>query len=403
MEFCDFLEFINTYFFDNKSYSAFMYEFFSTITSDDDLSAMESSPFESDTFVAKAKKMQNGGRQLSKNDAIFVKSHFNENNFVGLIDEKLQEMPDYIRNNLESDLQNFYPEFDRKEDVSSIICHVFLEYIDKMANKKRSPRSSKSVEKNATASKTSTIENKDIEADSAFDDQTLTLARNFCIDHEEEKELFPLCQIGNYIDSLHKHNREMYTEYNRLGRNVQKAIMFLNEIPFYEFEEYWEYKYLELFREDTKKLNLVKEKDLLYDGGKYFHRAKDYADITLNDSNPLIFPAIPNRFIGNRQMDLIYYIDEYLYYRNDKEVKKKLTKEPPFEWMINNLGLLDCPEDQLTYYMCLYIYSACHVIPREYGRKNPEEISFTTPNLEYIETMEDFYYAALLALYNIYC
>ena len=401
MGFRDFLDFINTYFYDNTSHPAFMRVFFSTITSNDDLSVIESSPFESDAFDEKAKKIR-ARNQLSKRDAIFVKSHFNENNFFGLIDSKLQDMDDYVRINLENELQKFYPEFTHNSDISPIICQLFLRYIDEMANKKRSPRSDKSGNKKSKSTKTSVIEKNDIEGEISFDDQTMTLARNFCIDHEEEKEIIPLCQIGYYIDPLHKHNREMYTEYNRLNKNVQKAIMFLNEIPVYEFEENWEYKYLELFREDAKKQKLIKEKDLLYDGGKYFHRAKKYSDIILNDANPLIFPAIPNRFIGDRQMDLIYYIDEYLYYRKDKEVKKKLPKEPPFEWMIKNLGLLGCPEDQLTYYMCLYIYSACHLIPREYGRKKLEEISYTAPNLEYSETMEDFYYAALMTLYNIY-
>ncbi len=383
----------------------FMYEFFTTITTDEDTQTDESSPFEADGFDAKARKVYYGDRSLPKKDANYVKSHFNENAFLSLLENRFSKMDEHVQINFENALKEYSPEKNNKGDPAVFACDIFTEFIDEIINKKRALPNNKGLESNSDFIEPDITNNTviDIKSNSSFDEQTLTLAKNFCIDHETEKELIPLCQIGNYINPLHKHVREMYTEYNRLSKNVQKAIMYLSEIPFYEFEEGWEYSYLKLFSEDAKKLNLSTELDLLYDGGKYFHRAKKYSDITLDNSNPLIFPAIPNKFTGNRQVDLMYYIEEYLFYRNNKEFKEKLTEEVPFEWMKTNLGLEYCPEDQLTYYMCLYIYSASHVITREYGRKNPEEISFTTPNLEDIETMEDFYYAALMALYNIYC
>ncbi len=402
MKFSYFLKTCNIYLMDKKNCTVFMYEFFSLITSDDDLTTVQDSPIESETFPAKAKKIYYGQRDFSKKDANFILSHFNEIAFITLIEDKTKEMPDNIHPNFLGVFQKEDSDVDLN-NIADKMSKMFLNFIEEMANKKRTYSPNKKKEKKSVSNNTNREHDEIVESEIPFDEETLTLAKKFCIEHEDQKELFPLCQIANYISPLHKHTRKMYTDYILLSKSVQKAIMALNDIPYFEFLNGWEYSYLELFRSDIKKLKLIDESDLLYDGGKYFHRAKDYAANEVFNPDPAIFPAIPNSFLcGRTEMNLIYYLDEYLYYRDNEEVRSKLPAEPPFEWMIIHLDLRSCQEEQITYWMCLFIYSACHVITRYYARKNPETIEFYVPNPEYIEYMEDYYFAALMALYNIY-
>ena len=405
MTFNEYLHCINKLFMNGKNYEEFMYEFFTLITSETKSNPDKSSPFESDSFLDKAKNIYYGQRTFPKKDAEYIKKHFNKKAFDSFIKDSLSKMPKHVQINVIKELQEFDGRINEK-NISNKLSEKFLKYIDEIINKERKKRVTKDTFSVTNApsisndSASETVEN-NIKTNS-FDEQTLTVARNFCIDHEEEKELIPLCQIGFNLNPLHKHFREMYTEYNRLNTSEQKAIMALNDIPYYKFEDDWEYIYLNLFREDIAKLKLINESDLLHDAGKYFHHAFRYADTILTESNPRVFPAVPHPFIFDRdKSDLINYIDEYLFYQGNDEAME-IVGEPPFEWMIYHMDLRGCPDDQLAYYMCLFIYSACHVIPREYGRKKPEEILFTAPNFEDIKTMEDFYYAALMSLYNIY-
>ena len=75
------------------------------------------------------------------------------------------------------------------------------------------------------------------------------------------------------------------------------------------------------------------------------------------------------------------------------------------QWMINAFDLTNaenCPENQLAIWLNLFVYSACYVIPRNYNRRDPADLSFLAPDTEEIETLEDLYYSALLNLHSIY-
>ena len=194
--------------------------------------------------------------------------------------------------------------------------------------------------------------------------------------------------------------------------------MYLNNIPILEYKKEWELTYLTEFRNDIKELKLISERDLLYEGGKYFHRARNYADKVIKDKNPRIFPVVPTEIkmtLNNRlyKNDLISYIDEYLYYKDDEEASK-YVEIPPFEWMITHLGLTDttvCPEVDLTYWMCMFIWSACYIIPREISERQKieeveadeeDELYYPSPTIEDVTYMEDLYYFTLYVLHNLY-
>ena len=61
-----------------------------------------------------------------------------------------------------------------------------------------------------------------------------------------------------------------------------------------------------------------------------------------------------------------------------------------------------CPEWLLAILLNLFVLSACYLIPINYKRKDPEDILFLAPETDYLETLEDLYYAALLNLHSIY-
>ena len=412
MTLSEYLKICREYVLSSKNVFEFMSDFFRTITSFDDSDDDETCPFQTSRNKSSAIKIYGGERKLSYNHAVFVRTHIDEESFDRLIDG----LDDHVKNNLIDDLYNNFKIDATFDELSGLMCKLLCNCLDdiikdkekknkkkKTAHKKQDNKTKKETNSVVIEEKTVKISNEVNENNkkSNYSPEVLNKANNFCIDYENEKDLFVLCQIAKYIAPRHKHVREMYTAYLRLEEDVQNAIMEINEIPILSFEELWEYAYLEYFREDIEKLGLWTDTDLLYEGGKYFHRAKNYSNMNIYDPDPVIFPSVPSFKIKVKEVDLIEYIDEHLYYRDDKEMSKYVG-EPPFDWMVNNLALKRCDESELTYWMCLFIYSACHVIPRYYGRKDPCKIDHNAPNLDLAEYLEDMYYMALLALYDIY-
>lgn len=235
-------------------------------------------------------------------------------------------------------------------------------------------------------------------------EDTKDTARRFCIDHEQEKDLFASCQIAFNLNPTHKHARNLYTDYNKCSHDVRNAIMIMNDIPILHFEDGWEYKYLNLFREDIRKQKLCSDKDLLYEGGKYLHRAMHYPTEKIQYNHKYTYPAIVFNHKTDRMGSLVDFIDEYVHHNYNLTLE--YNGEPPLEWMINAFNMTDtsdCPDSQLAIWLNLFVLSACYVIPINYEKKKPDDIIFLTPSLDNIETLEDLYYAALLNLHSIYC
>lgn len=238
----------------------------------------------------------------------------------------------------------------------------------------------------------------------AISDDIKDEARRFCIDHETEKELFALCQVAFNLNPTHKHIRNLYTDYNKCNHNVRNAIMIMNDIPILHFKDGWKYKYLDLFREDIKKQQLCKDKDLLYEGGKYLHKAMHYPSESILYNYIYTYPTIIINHNTNQMGSLVDFIDEYIHHNFNLSLG--YNGEPPLEWMINTFNMTDttdCPDNLLAILLNLFVLSACYVIPINYKRKKPDDIDFITPSLDEIETLEDLYYASLLNLHNIYC
>ncbi|MBR5658586.1 MAG: hypothetical protein IKX10_04225 [Lachnospiraceae bacterium] len=406
MEFKDYLKICKTFFMSEMTVPEFMMNFFCDLASSEDVDdESEACPFQKETNYRKSSKVYYGERPMTRTDAYYMKTHFNEEALI----EKINDLEEHVQQNLADELTDHGIDADIW-NLSDVMCDLFRGYMDEMSRKmvhksKKNDHSACTTPEEAHSSKKTKL---------IFDSKTMELARNFCIDHENEKRLFILCQIADYIDPLHQHVRSLYTEYLRQNDEVKNAIMVLNNIPLLQFEKDWEYDYLDVFRNDIRELKLVTEKDLLYEGGKYFHRARNYPKIVFRNVNPRIFPIVPRDMISKQidKGDLLSYIDEYLYYK-DNEKYFKYVNVPPFDWMIEHLNLLNCSEEELAYWMCLFIRSACLIIPREIpARQKPEkeydedadedECFFLTPGLNDLETMEDLYYSTLYIFHDLY-
>lgn len=402
MEFKDFLNICKTYFMSDITISEFMMNFFGDLASVEDKCTVNSAcPFQKETNSRKATQVFYGERPMSKADASFMKAHFHEENLI----EMVNKLDECVQQNLVDELSPHIKEVNLL-NLPEKMCSLFRDFMDEMSGKKRE---SSNLKENLDLSNDEKKKGKD--SKEIFDSNTISSARKFSIDHEEEKELFILCQIAEYINPFHKHVRPLYTEYLEQNDDVRKAIMFLNGIPILKFEPNWEYLYLEKFRNDIKELKLVTDMDLLYDGGKYFHCSRHYADKKLKNKNPRIFPVVPTQtrqriYKDPYKGDLLNYIDEYLYYKDDKDMFKYVSI-PPFDWMIKHLDLMACPEEKLAFWMCKFIWSVCHIIPREIPSrkkvmKDEDDIYVLEPTMDDIIYMEDLYYLTLFVMYNIY-
>lgn len=374
-----------------KSQYEFMCDFFRNITIEcpDELDDEGYYLFESANSKDTAKKVFSGARLLPQKDREFMKSNFDEENLISMLENLDSKTQQHIVDELKEygiETNNF--------DLGKTMCNLFLECLnseEKVNEKGKIP--ARKLANNEEERKQKNI--------SDYDDDTIDEARRFCIKFSEEKRLLPLCQIAFYLKPMEPHIRELYTEYTKCNKKVREAIMIINEIPIYSFEKDWEYNYLQLFDDDIHKFKLTTQ-NFLYDGGKYFHNIAYYLEMIPNVMDPLEFPRVPNRFaVKYQKLNLINYIDEYLHYMDDPEIHKYVN-EPPMDYLWNNANLAACPEEEMVYWVNLFVYSACIILPRVYGRKDPNSIRHDAPNISELKTMEDLYFVALLYLYELY-
>ena len=289
--------------------------------------------------------------------------------------------------------------FNVGEKISTLFANIIIEASNKTSNKKNDICNTK-LSNNKNTSKES---NQTSDIDS-LSDEIKDEARRFCIEHENEKELFALCQVAFELNPMHKHARNLYTDYNKCNRDVRNTIMKMNELPLLHFEDLWVTKYLNMFREDIEKLNLCNDMDLLYEGGKYLHKAMNYPSEPILDEYKYAFPTIILNHQNKKKGNLTDFIDEYI--RNNYNLTLNYKGDPPLNWMINKFKMTDasvCSEKILAILLNQFVFSVCLVIPSKYKRKTPNEVLYFTPDIDNIEFLEDLYYAALLNLYSIYC
>ena len=224
-------------------------------------------------------------------------------------------------------------------------------------------------------------------------------ARVFLIDNEDEIEYLPLSAIAKSLNLKRKHHRAITTKFLRCSEEVQKEILKQANFQPIEVSKEQVSAALKLLKDDIK--TYCFGRDVLYGGAKYFHRAMErYSDEKIETVNPYRFEDFVNtrlyeddahRLLKNTRFNRTLY--DYMYdYRHSGRTNWLTQKPMDMVWEQCNLG--GCPEEIMTFWMMRIVIDCCRVFA-----KSEEDIIFDE---DLIETQEDMYYYAVMALYSTY-
>ena len=224
-------------------------------------------------------------------------------------------------------------------------------------------------------------------------------ARVFLIDNEDEIEYLPLSAIAKSLNLKRKHHRAITTKFLRCSEEVQKEILKQANFQLIEVSKEQVSAALRRLKDDIKACGFGQ--DTLYDGAKYFHRAMErYSGEKIETVNPYRFEDFVNtrlyednahRLLKNTQFNRTLY--DYMYdYRHSGRTNWLIQKKMDMVWEQCNLG--ECPEEIMTFWTMRIVIDCCRVFA-----ESKEDIIFDE---DLIETQEDMYYYAVMALYSTY-
>ena len=224
-------------------------------------------------------------------------------------------------------------------------------------------------------------------------------ARVFLIDNEDEIEYLPLSAIAKSLNLKRKHHRAITTKFLRCSEEVQKEILKQANFQTIEISKEQVNAALKRLKEDIKVRGFGR--DALYDGAKYFHWAMErYSGEKIETVNPYIFEDFVNtrlyeddthRLLKNTQFNRTLY--DYMYdYRHSGRTNWLIQKPMDMVWEQCNLG--ECPEEIMTFWTMRIVIDCCRVFA-----ESEEDFIFDE---DLIETQEDMYYYAVMALYSTY-
>lgn len=223
-------------------------------------------------------------------------------------------------------------------------------------------------------------------------------ARVFLIDNEDEIEYLPLSAIAKSLNLKRKHHRAITTKFLRCSEEVQKEILKQANFQPIEVSKEQVSVVLKLLKEDIK--TYCFGRDVLYDGAKYFHRAMErYSGEKIETVNPYRFEDFVNTRLyedehglqKDTQFNRTLY--DYMYdYRHSGRTNWLIQKPMNMVWERCNLG--ECPEEIMTFWMMRIVIDCCRVFA-----ESEEDFIFDE---DLIETQEDMYYYAVMALYSTY-
>lgn len=227
-------------------------------------------------------------------------------------------------------------------------------------------------------------------------------ARVFLIDNEDEIECLPLSAIAKSLNLKRKHHRAITTKFLRCSEEVQKEILKQANFQLIEVSKEQVSAALKRLKDDIKACGFGR--DTLYDGAKYFHRTMEcYSDEKIETVNPYIFEDIRRtHFYQGDSLQLLkdtsyngtLYGYMYDYLHSADLGKSKWLLQPPIDMVCLQCDLAGCPEERMTFWTMRIVIDCCRVFA-----KSEEDIIFDE---DLIETQEDMYYYAVMALYSTY-
>ena len=227
-------------------------------------------------------------------------------------------------------------------------------------------------------------------------------ARVFLIDNEDEIEYLPLSAIAKTLKLKRKHHRAITTKFLRCSEEVQKEILKQANFQLIEVSKEQVSAALKRLKDDIKACGFGQ--DTLYDGAKYFHRAMErYSDEKIETVNPYIFEDIRRtHFYQGDSLQLLkdtsyngtLYGYMYDYLHSADLGKSKWLLQPPIDMVWSQCDLAGCPEEIMTFWTMRIVIDCCSVFA-----ESKEDFIFDE---DLIETQEDMYYYAVMALYSTY-
>ena len=208
-------------------------------------------------------------------------------------------------------------------------------------------------------------------------------ARVFLIDNEDEIEYLPLSAIAKTLKLKRKHHRAITTKFLRCSEEVQKEIL-----------KQANFQLIEVSKEQVSAaLKLLN-----------FHRAMErYSDEKIETVNPYIFEDIRRtHFYQGDSLQLLkdtsyngtLYGYMYDYLHSADLGKSKWLLQPPIDMVWSQCKLAGCPEEIMTFWTMRVVIDCCRVFA-----ESEEDFVFDE---DLIETQEDMYYYAVMALYSTY-
>lgn len=235
-----------------------------------------------------------------------------------------------------------------------------------------------------------------------IDEDTFEKARLFCLDHEEDLHLLPLCEIASVLNPVHRHKNRTINDFIRQNKKTQKAILIQKSIRPYELCNAGEIdKCIDAFEKEVTDRRLTTI-PFLYDDAKYLHRAlTHYPDYMPESIDPLIPGPHTATYFPGVSGNLRTYID---YYEFGLEHHPEKIMTPPFDMLRNEFGLSDGDEQTLVFWVNRFIITVCHYLHGFDPDAQYDESWHYKDTIEdnKIKTMEELYYYALLLLYMSY-
>jgi len=237
----------------------------------------------------------------------------------------------------------------------------------------------------------------------SFDEDTLEDARIFCLEHETDLHLLPICEMASILNPRHYHINSMINSFNMMKCRSQKAILVSAGIKPYKSCS-WN-KIEECIKAFEREINErgFSSIQFLYDDAKLIKRSFErYPDFKPDDMNPHVFKR---RFLSMVYPtvggDLRDYIQDYEY---GLIHHAKAENIPPFDWIWNEFDLSNCDEKTVVFWVNRFVITVCHYLHGFDCNADYDECwkYKDVVDCSKLSTMEEMYYYTLFLLYKSY-
>lgn len=196
-------------------------------------------------------------------------------------------------------------------------------------------------------------------------------ARNFLIEHEQEREYLPWCIIASGLYRIRPHSRKIYAAFCQLPDSLQCEILRMAGLDeLVSFDQQDIHNWLECLKADIENYHLGK--DILYDNSKYFFRAYNryYSSIISEDFYEGKYKPIKEKdnvrvlIRNNGLLSLSEYIDEYFYYYINGNDNGEIIEAPvpPVDYMCDVVDFAFGEESTICLWVMELIKDICILI-----------------------------------------